>query len=556
MFKVRVIGLLGILGALLTLAGIVGLNRVEEATREQALRRVAGTRSSVARAIQGREARQALVATLLADSELAAALAALADLRKDLQAAQTEAYAEAPGNDARSIETRERIIREVRVEGVSLPDLFAARFANHLERRAGREAFEPGGRDAFLRDEANRFAKCAAFGGVDQCLWDYTYNTLPKVFSQIARHRRIPVEQRVYVVGPDGVGLADSGNPRWSRAEGFASTTRLPLQALKAGAPVQGLALVENRYFVATAVPIFHDGRAVGAVLVGDAIDERMAREDSDIVGADVLYMMGGKVIAAPLASDLANRLASDPRSVSERVTATFRALDDEGSQDLRVVVSQNLRSLAAAFGSARTTLFLIGLLVTILAVGVLVWLLRSFYRSFEVLDQGVHEVINGNLDYQFPFEFGEDLARGLGQSLNLMSLVLQGRPLPEEVEEQEAGRSSWFNELQVLDSGQAEPEWDESSRPTVAFDLDAARALAEEPADAYYKRIYSEFLDARRSIGLPTEGINYPKFLERLVHLEQGLKKKHRSPMVRFAVKTRNGTVVLDPIPIRKLPR
>ncbi len=556
MFKVRVIGLLGILGALLTLAGIVGLNRVEEATREQALRRVAGTRSSVARAFQGREARQALVATLLADSELAAALAALADLRKDLQAAQTEAYQKAPGNDARSIETRERLIREVRIEGVSLPDLFASRLADHLERRAGPEAFDPRGRDAFLRDEANRFAKCAAFGGVDQCLWDYTYNTLPKVFSLISRGRRVAVDQRVYVVGPDGVGLADSGNPRWSRAEGFASKTRLPIEALKTGAPVQGLALVENRYFVATAVPIFHEGRAVGAVLVGDAIDERMAREDSDIVGADVLYVMGGKVIAAPLASDLANRLASDPRSVSERVTATFRALDDEGSQDLRVVVSQDLRSLAAAFGSARTTLFLIGLLVTILAVGVLVWLLRSFYQSFEVLDQGVHEVINGNLDYQFPFEFKEDLARGLGQSLNLMSLVLQGRPLPEEVEEQEAGRSSWTSELQVLDSGEAGPEWGESSRPTVAFDLDAARTLAEEPADAYYKRIYSEFLDARRSIGLPTEGINYPKFLERLVHLEQGLKKKHRSPMVRFAVKTRNGTVVLDPIPIQKLPR
>lgn len=556
MFKVRVIGLLGILGALLTLAGIVGLNRVEETTRDQALRRVAGTRSSVARAFQGREARQALVATMLADSELAAALAALADLREDLGAAQAGAYEKAPGNDARSIETRERLIREVRVEGISLPDLFASRFANYLERHAGREAFQPRGLDAFLHDEADRFTKCAAFGGVDQCLWDYTYNTLPKVFSQIARNQRIAVDQRVYVVGPDGVGLADSGNPRWSRAEGFASKTRLPLEAMRVGGPVQGLALVENRYFVALAMPILHEGRAVGAVLVGDAIDERMAREDSDIVGADVLYVMGGKVIAAPLAADLANRLASNPISVSERVTATFRALDDEGSQDLRVVVSQDLGSLAVAYGSARTTLFLIGLFVTLLAAGVLVWLLRSFYESFEVLDQGVHEVINGNLDYQFPFEFKEDLARGLGQSLNLMSLVLQGRPLPEEVEEQEAGRTSWTSEIQVLDTGETEPEWGETSRATVALNLDVARALAEEPADVYYKRIYSEFLEARRSVGLPTEGINYPRFLERLVHLEQGLKKKHRSPMVRFAVKTRDGTVVLDPVSIQKLPR
>ncbi len=556
MFKIRAIGLVGILGALLTLAGIVGLNRAEEAARDHALKRVSGTRSALARAFQAREARQALVATMLADSELTAALAALADFRKDLERAQTETYQKAPGTDARAVEAREALIREVRVEGVSLPDAFATRFANHLGRCVGPGAFQPRGLDAFLRDEADRFAKCAAFGGVDQCLWDYTYNTLPKVLSAIARTRRVLVDQRVFVVGPDGVGLADSGNPQWSRAEGFASKTRLPFEALRTRGPVQGLALVENRYYFGTAVPLLQEGRLVGAILVGDPIDERMAREDSDIVGADVMYVMGGKVIAAPLAADLAARLVSEPRLVPERVTASFRALDDESSPDLRVVVSQDLGALVAAFGSARTTVFLIGLLVTLLAVGLLTWFMRSFYQSFEVLDQGVHEVINGNLEYQFPFEFKEDLARGLGQSLNLMSLVLQGRPLPEEVEEQETGKTSWTGELQVLDAAESEPEWGETSRPTVAFDFEAARTLAEEPADVYYKRIYSEFLEARRSLGLPTEGINYPKFLERLVHLEQGLKKKHRSSMVRFTVKTRNGAVVLDPVPIRKLPR
>lgn len=555
MFRARVIGLVGVLGALLTLAGIVGIHRVEEAARDHALKRISGTRSALARAVQAREARQALVATFVAESELTAALAALADIRKDLERAQTEAYQKAPGTDARAVEARERIIRDIRVEGVSLPDLFASRFAGYLERYAGPEAFQPRGPDAFRQDEADRFAKCAAFGGVDQCLWDYTYNTLPKVFSLIARTLRMPVDQRVYVVSPDGVGLADSGNPQWSRALDFASQTRLPLEALRVGL-VRGLALVENRYFFATATWLLHEGRPVGAVLVGDPIDERMAREDSDIVGADVMYVMGGKVIAAPLAADLAARLVSEPRLVPERVTASFPALGDDSSRDLRVVVSQDVGSLVAAFGSARTTLLLVGLLVTLLAVGLLVWLLRSFYQCFEVLDQGVHEVINGNLDYQFPFEFKEDLARGLGQSLNLMSLVLQGRPLPEEVEENETGKTSWTGEFQVLDAADSEPDWGETSRPTVAFDYEAARSLAEEPADLYYKRIYSEFLDARRSLGLPTEGINYPKFLERLVHLEQGLKKKHRSSMVRFTVKMRNGAVVLDPVPIQKLQR
>ncbi len=556
MFSVHMIGFVGVLGSVLLLPSVVGLDQVEEAAREQALRRVAATRSSVAHALQARQARQALVANLLVESELLAAMATLAEFRQDLEAAYSRAYEQAAGTSVSAVEARERFIREVRKDDVSLPDLFASHFAAQLERHLGHNVFGPKGRDAFLAEEADRFAKCAAFGGVDQCQWDYTYNTLPKVFAWIAMTKQITVEQRVFVVGPDGVGLADSGNPQWSKAKGFGQRTRLPMEAMRTGLPVRGLALVEeNRYFVATAVPILHEGRTLGAVLVADPMDERMAREDSDVVGADVLYVMGDKVVAAPLAADIANKLAADPQSVPTRATASFRLLDDEEFQDLRVVVSQDLGTFLAVFKSAETSVLLLHLLLTVIAVGVLLWLLHTFYQQFEALDQGVHEVINGNLDYQFPFDFKEDLARRLGQSLNLMSAVLQGRPLPEEVEEEEAGKTSWAAEIQVLDSGETEPEWGESSRPTVACDFNAARSLAEEPADAYYKRIYAEFLDARRALGLPTEGINYPKFLERMVNLEQGLKKRYRCPMVRFRVKTRDGAVVFEPIPVRKLP-
>lgn len=554
MFKTRVIGLFGILGAVLTLAGVMEIERLEESSREQVRRKVAGTRSSLARAHDARWTRQELVTTILAEGELACAMAALTEVLQDLLAAQAEAFKAAPGTDARAAEIRERYIREVRKDGVSLPDFFASRFADNLKRRVGPEAFEPNGLDAFLRDEADRFSKCAGVGGVNQCMWDYTYNTLPKAFAAMAGRRGLTVDQRVFVVGPAGVGLADSANPRWSNEADFGAKTRLPMKAMQDEVKVRGLTLIGDRYFMATSIPIVWDGRVLGAVLVGDEVGERMAREDSDIVGADVLYSMGGKVIAAPLPLDLANRLASDLRSEEERVTASFSLTGMEWFEDLRVSVSQDMNEMTAAYNAASTTLLLVGLLTTLLAVGLLVWLLRSFYGSFEVLDQGVHEVINGNFDYQFPFEFRDDLARGFGQSLNLMSLVLQGRPLPEEVEE-ESGKT-WSSEIQVLDAGDGGAEWGEPERPLVAMTRDAIRALANEPADVYYKRLYSEFLDARRSLGLPVEGINYPKFLERLVHLEQRLKKRHRASMIRFEVKTINGTVILAPVPIQKVER
>ena len=76
---------------------------------------------------------------------------------------------------------------------------------------------------------------------------------------------------------------------------------------------------------------------------------------------------------------------------------------------------------------------------------------------------------------------------------------------------------------------------------------------LAREPADVYYKRLYNEFIEARKAVGQPIEGINYPKFVEKLVHLQQPLIKKLGTPMIRFVVSTKGNTVTLIPVPLRR---
>ena len=53
--------------------------------------------------------------------------------------------------------------------------------------------------------------------------------------------------------------------------------------------------------------------------------------------------------------------------------------------------------------------------------------------QPFEKIDSGVHEVIGGNFDYQFPFDYSEELPSSMAQSLNLMVAVLLGKPLPED---------------------------------------------------------------------------------------------------------------------------
>lgn len=553
MFKVRSIVLVVVLGLLTTLAGIVGFNKVEDEILERERQRVAGSRSALQRAQERRQARQYLLATFIANSEVACSLAVLERFRDDLIAAQNQAYGAHPGMEQEAIRAREEFIKNFSKDGKTLPELFVSALAREVEGKVGVEAFGRGGKQTFLQEETERFIKCAAIG-IDQCMWEFTYNTFVKVRPRLEALYGGPIESRVFIMDKRGIGLADSANPRWSKQEGFAQNARLPLEAARTGKAKYGLAFVENRYFLATAMALQQDGKVVGFVMVGDSIDERMAREDSDAVSADIIYAYGSggtkKAIASPLPQNVTTDLLTEPLEVETRVAVTIRVDSEIGDDGLEAVVSRDVSYLTAAFSSARNTLLLIGLFFTVAAAGIFVWLLRSFYSAFETLDQGVHEVINGNLDYVFPFEFKEDIARSLGQSLNLMSLVLQGRPLPEDLEEKAIASASWLSEENIFLPEERGPDWGET-KPTVQMDIKTLTALAEEPADVYYKRIYSEFLEARKRLGLSNEGVNYPKFVERLVRLEQGLKKKYRTRVVRFIVKTVDGNVVLEPVPI-----
>jgi hypothetical protein len=80
--------------------------------------------------------------------------------------------------------------------------------------------------------------------------------------------------------------------------------------------------------------------------------------------------------------------------------------------------------------------------------------------------------------------------------------------------------------------------------------DAQAVNLAAESEPD-YYKRIFDEYVNARRSTGENVDGVSYEGFVAKLRLTEANLKKKYNSRAVRFRVVVKDNKVTLKPVPI-----
>ena len=124
--------------------------------------------------------------------------------------------------------------------------------------------------------------------------------------------------------------------------------------------------------------------------------------------------------------------------------------------------------------------------------------------------------------------------------------------------EEDSDGRVSsppeaWGAEAAASTPGTAVPAG--AAAPASSEDEDdpaLAAQLAEEPEDAFYERIFQEYVAAKQGLGENVASITKDRFVQRLQANEQSLLKKHGCRMVRFQVQTRGPQVNLRPVIIR----
>src|SRR5205085_2540732 len=207
-------------------------------------------------------------------------------------------------------------------------------------------------------------------------------------------------------------------------------------------------------------------------------------------------------------------------------LTATKTLPGDYPRQDVGALVLVSTTDESSSMTKPARTFFLI------LGVGALAIALFGMYlvhrrteTQIDEIELGVAEIINGNLDRTFR-PVGHELD-GLANGLNVMLARLLGRPEPGEEAFDENGNPIIpgrvdFEEAQEGSGGAAAP----------AADPDLA-ALAQEPEPDYYKRVFTEYVAARKESGSPDD-VSFESFIAKLRVNEGKLKAQYNCRAVR----------------------
>ena len=308
----------------------------------------------------------------------------------------------------------------------------------------------------------------------------------------------------------------------------------------------------------------------IGAIVVAYAQTAQDAQHDKLLLGTDIAYYDGTRVFATSFTKN----------GSSEEDTAKGKQLSDilksnkvvqSSSQPVKVKID-GVDYYAAAIGMPRSStntkrmpkdypavtagamtlspvsdvantggtikIFIILLGAGALAISMLGLYLshRRLIAQVDAVELGVTDIINGNVDRTFR-PVGPELD-GLANGLNVMLARLLGRPEPGEEEFDEEGNPIIPGRVE-FEEGEEKPQTD----PDLA-------ALAQESEPDYYKRVFTEYVNARKAVGSPDD-VSFENFIAKLKVNEGKLKAQYQCRAVRFRVVTKDNKVSLKPVPI-----
>jgi len=306
--------------------------------------------------------------------------------------------------------------------------------------------------------------------------------------------------------------------------------------------------------------------KPIGAIVVAYAVTAKSAQSDRGLLGTDIAYFDAKRVVASSFtrgagvdedtakAGQVSDLIANGALGEKQKVTidgtdyiaasvmmprnATKPLPESYPPQTAGAVVLASYAEEDAALDNFSFELLILLLGGGSLAIAMLgIYLThRRMITQVDQIEQGVTDIINGNVDRTFrPVGYELD---GLANGLNVMLARLLGRPEPGEEEFDEDGNP--------IMPGRVDFEEGED-RPAVDPDL---AALTQESEPDYYKRVYTEYLAARKAAGAPDE-VSFENFIAKLKVNEGKLKAQYQCRAVRFRVVTKDGKVTLKPVPI-----
>lgn len=375
----------------------------------------------------------------------------------------------------------------------------------------------------------------------------------------------------------DGSGKVIARDTDRNRMFGEVLTTRLPsLRTVLASGQASHDAWRygdESKILRVALAPIrSNEGTIIGALLVGYDVTNTLATEESRVLGRDVAFLVEGRVYAssqsltgAPVTA--LGRAITGPQKEGLRAAlaggggSPFRL--ELAGDDYVAVLSQvpMMRSVPMAYavlanrtaaqdlaGTANYILLLMAVaMVIVIAYGFIVS--NAILDPLEDIEEGVLAIINGKHDQRIEVE-GEEFG-GLAYRINQLVNVFMG--VSESAEGGEGDGEGWSGLEGAAPAGGAMPA---APPPGGANDPvddpDIAGPLAAEPEDAYYARVYGEYVTAKQANGEDVSSIPQDKFVMRLKGQSSSLAQKHGVAAVRFLVHAADGQVAMRPVLIR----
>jgi len=316
-----------------------------------------------------------------------------------------------------------------------------------------------------------------------------------------------------------------------------------------------------NDQFLASYVPVRNDkGAIVGSIVAGIQINDELSRISEATTGRALILVAADKDTVSVIARSAADTSALDDvvvKPVAEKgVKETVRSVIDKGHVDAAQAVDMMVAAapleglgdgkskvLVAAApstsidGASAIPLPILG--VTALGLILVViggWLLGNYIMApIGILEEGLLAILNGQADKRFQIEHAElgGLAFRIDQLLNQLMGV-------EEDTTDDEGRVSIAPTAAALN---AAVSVESTSNVNSA-------ALASEAADAYYTRIYGEYIAAKKANNEATDHITKETFVTRIQGMEAEALQKHGKP-VRYQVQARGNEVVLLAVPL-----
>ena len=299
----------------------------------------------------------------------------------------------------------------------------------------------------------------------------------------------------------------------------------------------------------------------IGAIVVAYSQTAREAQKDRSLLGTEIAYYDNKTVIATSFTRGGGNEEdTAKARDLTELLkSGAKQKITVDGVDYLAAAVKMPRSStralpkdyppitagavVLAPISDPTNTAGTVKLFIMLLGGGALAIALLGLYLSHrrliaqvDQIELGVTDIINGNVDRTFR-PVGAELD-GLANGLNVMLARLLGRPEPGEEEFDDEGNPIIPGRVD-FEEGEEKPQTD----PDLA-------ALAQETEPDYYKRVFTEYVAARKAVGSPDD-VSFENFIAKLKVNEGKLRAQYQCRAVRFRVVTKDGKVTLKPVPI-----